>query len=284
MENVMRRVCLVTLMSALLGARLIAGLQDRGTEPAFEVVSIKANPGERVARAAGAPDRFAAEMTLRDLIRFAWELPGFRIAGAPAWAESERFVINAKAPAALAPGELLPMVQRMLRDRFALRTHSESRDMEGYELMLARTDRRLGPMLTPAALDCEPFLTGQRPMKESGVDQDGRPRCSARVSNVDGVVTQHLNGASVSRLITSLENLLGRGVVNRTGLKGPFNLELTFSTDGLNATTRALPAAGSPEGPALFTALEEQLGLRLVPARARIEVFVIDAVERPTPD
>jgi uncharacterized protein (TIGR03435 family) len=279
----MRRFCFVMLAGALLGVQPIAGRQDRGTGPSFEVVSIRPNPGERVARAVGAPDRFVAEMTVRDLIRMAWELPGFRIAGAPAWAETERFVINAKAPGPMAPGEMLVMVQRMLRERFALRTHVEVRDMDGYELVMARADRRLGPKLTAAALDCEPFLTNRQPMKESGVDQDGRPRCAVRASAVDGVVTQHLNGASLSRLITSLENLLGRGVVDRTGLTGPFDLELTFTTEGLNTANRA-PGAGAPEGPALFTALEEQLGLRLAPARASVQIFVIDALDRPTPD
>ena len=280
----MRRVSFATLMCAVLGVRLLAGTQERGGEPAFEVVSVKPNPGERVARVPGAPDRFVAEMTLRDLIRLAWELPGFRIAGTPSWAESERFVINAKAPRAPVPGEMLLMVQRMLRERFALRTHFESRDMEGYELVQVRGDRRRGLSLKPAELDCEPFLTGRRPMKESGVDDNGRLRCAPRVSTVGGVVTQHLTGANLSRLITSLENLLARSVVDRTGLQGSFDLELTFSVEGLNVANRPLPAAGSPEGPAVFTALEEQLGLRLAPARARVEVFVIDAVERPTPN
>ena len=280
----MRRIGVATLMCALLGAPLMAGAQERGGEPAFEVVSIKPNPGERVVRAPGAPDRFVAEMTLRDLIRLAWELPGFRIAGTPSWAASERFVVNAKAPKPLAPGEAPLMVQRMLRERFALRTHVESRDMDGYELVLARGDRRLGPSLKPAELDCEPFLTGRRPMKESGVDDNGRLRCAPRVGTVGSVVTQHLTGANLSRLITSLENLVGRSVVDRTGLQGSFDLELTFSIDGLTVANRPPPAAGSPEGPAVFTALEEQLGLRLAPARARVEVLVIDAVERPTPD
>jgi uncharacterized protein (TIGR03435 family) len=280
----MHRICFATLICALLGARLAAGPQNSGAEPAFEVVSIKPNPGERVARAVGAPDRFVAEMTVRDLIRLAWELPGFRIAGMPSWAESERFVINAKAPGVPAPVEMRLMVQRMLHERFALRTHFESRDMEGYELVLVRGDRRLGPSLKPAELDCEPFLTGRRPMKESGVDDNGRLRCAPRASTVDSVVTQHLKGANLARLITSLENLLARSVVDRTGLQGPFDLELTFSIEGLNVTNRPQPAAGSPEGPAVFTALEEQLGLRLAPARAVVEVFVIDAVERPTPD
>jgi uncharacterized protein (TIGR03435 family) len=284
MEKVMRRICVVMLVGVVLGARLAAGPQDRAAEPAFEVVSVKPNTGERVARAAGPPDRFVAEMTLRDLIRLAWELPGFRIGGAPSWAESERFVINAKAPEVPAPGELRFMLQRMLRERFALRAHFESRNAEGYDLVLARTDRGLGPLLKPAALDCEPFLTGRRPMTESGVDQDGQMRCAARISAAGSIVTQQLNGARLSRLITSLENLLARSVVDKTGLQGSFNLELTFSTEGLSATNRAQTPSGSPEGPALVTALEEQLGLRLVPAPTRIEILVIDAVERPTPD
>jgi uncharacterized protein (TIGR03435 family) len=280
----MRGAWLAVLVSGLLGAPLSAVQQDRGTEPAFEVVSIKPSVGERVARATGAPDRYAADMTLRNLIQMGWELPVFRIAGAPAWAASERFVINAKAPAPLAPGELLPMVRRMVRERFGLRAHVESREMEVYELVLARADRRLGPSLTAAAFDCEPFLSGRRPMKESGVDQNGRPRCLVRLTTREGgAVTQHMAGAGLSRLITSLENLLARGVIDKTGLEGPFDMDLTFTREGLNTASRALPA-GSQEGPALFTALEEQLGLRLVPARASIEVFVIDAVERPTPD
>jgi uncharacterized protein (TIGR03435 family) len=270
-----------------MSASITAGArQAPGSEPAFDVVSIKRNTAEREPRRPTSPDRFQAEMTLRDLIRLAWELPGFRIVGGPPWASADRFVVNAMAAGVQTSGTLRPMLQRMLRERFALRTHMESRELAGYALVRARQDGRLGPSLKQAAIDCEPFLTGRRPMQDSGADQNGQPRCAVRVNRTaGGAVTQFLTGASLSRLTTSLENLLGRSVIDKTGLTGPFDFEFTFTTEGLAVTNQGRPPATSPDdAPAIGTALTEQLGLRLEPERTRVEVLVIDSVEQPAPD
>ena len=97
-------------------------------------------------------------------------------------------------------------------------------------------------------------------------------------------MTETSTGRSLGGLVTSLQNRLGRAVVDKTGLAGSFDIELTFSDEGLAGPSALLAGATRREGPAIFTALQEQLGLRLESSRGPVDVLVIDGAERPTPD
>jgi uncharacterized protein (TIGR03435 family) len=281
-----------TILAAVLGCVVAtpyrsAHGQDAAALPAFEVVSIKPRADDLVLPGRTSPDRFyLTNATVLDLVNYAFDVREYRIVGGPDWIRSEAFEINAKAERVPAPGQMRLMVRRLLEERFALKTHVERRDLPIYELVFARGDRRPGPSLRPATIDCEPFLTGRQPREESPIDADsGMARCSfgASWSTRTGVLTPRLNGVAISRLAAYVESVVGRQVIDRTGLDGRYDIELSY-IDQKMLSLPGFAAQRTGEGPALFTALEEQLGLKLESARGPVDVLVIDGAERPTLD
>jgi len=219
-------------------------------------------------------------VTLQSLVSYSYGMRGFRIIGGPSWMSSSRWEVSAKADRVPTAAEMRGLVRRMLEERFALRTHTETRDMPIYELVLDRQDGRLGPSMTPAAFDCEPFLSGLRPARESPIDPvTGFRRCGTAASPGGGAITVRLNGYSLPRLATFLEPDVERVVLDKTGVTGVFDMVVTYE-DGRNQ----IPGSQPKEAPALFTALQEQLGMRLRSARGPVEVLVIDRAEQPTSD
>jgi uncharacterized protein (TIGR03435 family) len=261
-----------------------AGPLAQGPEPGetFEVASIKPAPKELpLGGAPSSPDRFyRANITLQNLINYAYDMRAFRIIGGPAWISSDRWEVSAKAATALQPSQMARLVRRLLADRFALKVHTETRDLPIYHLVLARADGRLGPQMKPSELDCEPFRTGERSSRESPIDPVTTfPRCGLNFRTGPGVTTARYDGTPTTRLATLLSTTVDRFIVDKTGLSGSFDVELTYQDDRM-----LLPGAQQREAPALFTALQEQLGLRLESARGPVDVLVIDSANRPTPD
>lgn len=256
--------------------------QSASTELRFEAASIKPSPKEpALGIAPNSPDRFSrANITLINLMNYAWDMRAFRIVGGPDWVSTLRWDVSAKAERATPPTEMRLLVQRLLRERFALETHIEAREQQIYELVKVRDDGRLGPNLKPAEFDCEPVYAGQRPRSDVPADaRTGFPRCNTSFLTGSGVTTARLNGHSMARFAVFLQPTLERFVVDKTGLAGSFDVELTYQDERL-----MLPGNKPKEGPALMTALPEQLGLRLQSTRGPVDVLVIDRVERPTPD
>jgi uncharacterized protein (TIGR03435 family) len=144
------------------------------------------------------------------------------------------------------------MLRNLFADRFKLIAHRELRETPVYALVKARADGGLGPRMRRSTVDCEAV------------------RC--RISTNSGRIVK--TGTTISELMRRLSPTVGRPLVDHTSLTGAFDLELQWSPD------RADVAAG----PSVFTALEEQLGLKLDARRAPVEVFVIDRLERPAPD
>ena len=209
------------------------------------------------------------------LIRWAYDLFDFELVGGPDWLDVKRWDISAKAPAPVPRGAMRPLVRRMLADRFALKAHKETRELPIYELVLARSDARLGPKIKRSAVDCTPFLNGLRPMQESPGD-DGLPLCSVGASFSSSLITPRLNGQPLAAgLITILQANLQRRVVDKTGLTGNYDIELSYIDE-----TLFRKGVGTEDGPSLRTALQEQLGMRLESARGPVEVLVIDRAER----
>ncbi|MGH9148645.1 MAG: TIGR03435 family protein, partial [Vicinamibacterales bacterium] len=204
--------------------------------PTFEVASVKPNKsGEPFVRIGNQPGgRFTAtNVPLRLLIRNAYQIQDFQLIGAPDWVSSDRFDIVAKAegdvpPAAPGgpPGPIQFMLRALLAERFNLKTHSERRELPIYALILARSDGKLGAQLRPAAVDCAAVQAGRRGGPPPAPPQPGeRLPCGIRIG------PGQLTGGSMpmSQLATLLAPFVQRVVVDRTGLTGNFDFDLTWT-------------------------------------------------------
>ena len=269
--------------------------QAPADKPKFEVASVRENtnddgkvmfgiqPGGRF-NTVGAP--------LGELIRVAYGVQRTQLVGAPDWTETARYDIVAKAETDIPgsapgspPGPLNFMLQDLLEDRFKLRAHRETREMPVYALRLARTDGKLGERLKPSAIDCAAMRgRGGRMAGPPGPLAPGeRPQCGMRVA------PNHVlaGGVGLTQLTQMLSQFTQRVVVDRTGLSGTFDIDLSFTPERMPQgppPPGAPPLNIDPNGPSLFTALQEQLGLKLESEKAPVAVLVIDHVERPTPD
>ena len=224
--------------------------------PAFEVASVKANTsGTAAASWAGRGSQLIIQnYRLRDIILGANGLRPYELSGGPDWIDSARFDIVARAPDGV-PRDIA-MLRTLLTDRFRLKTHIETRQIPVYALRLARDDRRFGPQLRASTLDC------------------AATRCTASV--LSGKIETH--GYSMRQVAQLLTGNIDRMVIDRTELNGLYDLELAWTADNgaADVVTR--------DAPGLFTALVEQLGLKLQPAVGPVDVLVIDSVQRPTED
>ena len=276
-----------TLMLCLMAGSLTAvPLQAQtpaavGASPAFEVASIRRNnSGSDSASVRGQAGRLAiTNNPLRNIIRNAWGLQGFQIVGGPDWINTERWDIVAKAEGNPPSPQMMAMVQALLADRFKLVVHRETRDMPIYALVFARADHAPGPKMRPSSTDCAAVMTAA--IARGGVPPppDGKVLCGMRVNN--GRI--EMNAETMTNFVRNLSPIAGRSIVNKTGLTGGFDLELTWTPDA--------PAGNAPDatplandGPSLFTAMQEQLGLKLDAQRGPVQVLVIDSAVRPTED
>jgi uncharacterized protein (TIGR03435 family) len=255
--------------------------------PAFEVVSVKPHPPELIQPSmmvAEPGGRFTARnIPLRLLIRTAYQIQDDQIVDAPGWVSSDRFDIAAKAEDGASPADLGPMLQALLADRFKLSVHHETRELSIFELLPARSDGALGPQMKRS--DCVPDINA-RPAPAPG----GPPRCGS-ISNGFGRLT--LSATPIPVMAQFLSPSVNRVVIDRTGLAGNFDVDLTWTPDRLPPRAPGTPpdqvirvngAEIDPNGPSIFTAVREQLGLKLESGKGPVEVLAIDHVEQPSPD
>jgi uncharacterized protein (TIGR03435 family) len=261
-------------------------LAQRGEAPAakleFEVASVKPNnSGDRRSSMQWQPGgRFVAvNLPLLSLVSIGYQVPLYQIEGLPNWVTTTRFDINAKADREPALDERPALLRALLEDRFQVVRRTENRDMPIYAMVLARSDGRLGPGLRPSAVDCDAVnaarVVGQGPVITPGT----RPTCAA----ILGVGSITAGAVPLSTLTGMLSAQLKRMIIDRTGLSGRFDMDLSSSgTD----TPAAAPgtAPGTAERPSLFTALQEQLGLKLEPQRGPSPVTIFERIEMPTED
>jgi uncharacterized protein (TIGR03435 family) len=218
----------------------------------FEVASIKpASPDE--AGISGGDGRNGVlkmwNVTLKRLIRSAYSIPEDQILGGPKWIDELSYDILAKADHPAGGPELLTMLQSLLADRFRLQLHRETRTVSGYTLTVAKG----GIKATPAD-----------PSRHSG-GNGGRGFIDSSASRLSGLTIR-------------LSELLERPVVDMTGDNRKFDFHLTWTPD---ETPRGMDSA-APDGPSLFTALQEQLGLKLESGKVSADVLVVDHAELPT--
>ena len=263
--------CVLTLLCA-------GGFPALAQEARFDAVSIKANrSGEAQIRYETPAGRLTAiNVPLRFFIRRAYDLPDARIVGGPAWLEMERFDIVATLPPDADSDVMRRMMQALLADRFKLSTRREVREMPVYSLVRVRDDT-LGPSLRTSTSVCDPEVP--RMVK-------GRVECGLLLSQGPASASLRGGATTLARVVRILGEFLERPLIDKTDLAATYDLELQFT-----ASRGAIPGAGTPGGlaaaaspdeiPSVFTAVQEQLGLRLVPERAATEVVVIEGVSRP---
>jgi uncharacterized protein (TIGR03435 family) len=253
--------------------------------PAFEVVSVKPNEvvGESgvITGPAASPFR-VVNVTLHAIIRYAYDLRDSQLLDSPDWTRAERFDITATYPTTAtrsADGARL-MLQRALAERFGLRVRRERRELPVYRLVTARGDGRLGRLLVRSDVDCVQWLAdkksqfiGTPPIRPGGA----RPACLI-VAQRNYIVA---GTKPVADLARALESIVSRPVIDATGLAGNFDIELQWtSAPGLDPGS----TTSSDSDVTVFTALQEQLGLKLEPGRAPVDTLVVESVSRPTPN
>jgi uncharacterized protein (TIGR03435 family) len=266
------------------------GLRETPPGPAFEVASIKPSPPSTdqhlVAISQFQPGgRFTAtNVQLRSLIALAYDLVDAPILGGPAWITTDRFEIVAKAEASASIEQIRLMLQALLKERFKLAAHTDTRELPVYTLVIARGDGRLGPKLRAAAVGDCPEATGPggRARARWIAPTEKQPSCGIRI----GIGGKNLEawGVTMAQLSNSLSTSLHQPVHDRTGLTGRFDLDLEWSEQrAARLPTDDAHGISSPDdGVSIFTAVKEQLGLKLEPANGPVEVLVIDSVEHPT--
>lgn len=269
-----------TIVSASLPLLAVAWMFGQASTPplTFEVASIRpsANYDGRIfiqiepgggLRTTGA--------NLRYLLSLAYDVYAFRVSGGPGWIDSDRFDILAKpervaasynttedsrnmtdSQRKTAQEQVRLRLQALLADRFQLVIHRETKEGAVYALVVGKNGAKLQ----------------QADGKEEG-RRGLRPERGQMTGNV----------ASLEMLVTALSNQLGRPVLDRTGLKGNFDFKLEWTPDAAQAAPGAdAPPLPDPSGPSLFTAIQEQLGLRLESQKGPVEMIVIDRVARPS--
>jgi bla regulator protein blaR1 len=248
----------------------------------FDVASIKANSsgenylGIRVVPGGGLR---AVNATLRSLIREAYQVRDFELSGGPAWLDSARYDIEAKGQ--VEPGsqeqtglQIMKMLQALLADRFQLRIHRETKDMPIYALLVAKN----GPKLEASRGVCFDPTAGVPPPPTLPDQSPSRP-CGGFNNS-----SNQMLGASVgmSRFAANLSRFIGRTVVDRTGLNGTFDVALRWTPYEGQAWLPTGPPPPDDSQPSIFSAVQEQLGLRLESQRGPVEVLVIDRAEKPS--
>jgi len=290
----MRRLILMaTACTAFVTPAFLLGPSLGAQAPAntaFEVASVKPNKtGDgRVMLGMQPGGRFTAtNVPLRLLLRQAFNVQDFQLVGGPDWIASDRFDVIAKAPDGVefSADAMRPMLRSLLTERFKLASHNETRDMPIYALMKARPDGKLGPGLTPAAVDC----AGRGRRGGGPAPAPPQPGQKMECGMMIGPGRMNAGGMPMSNLATSLAPQVGRIVMDKTELTGNYDFELTYAPEALGgggapALINGGPVPVDPNAPNLFTALQEQLGLKLDSQRGSVDVVVIDRLEQPVAD
>jgi uncharacterized protein (TIGR03435 family) len=253
----------------------------------FEVASVKPSFNRSVQNVRPLPGRLTADATLQILIQYAYGVQPFQVVGAPAWMQSGRYQIEAKADGNANRARMFLMLQSLLEDRFQLRTHRDTRDLPVYALVAAKGGFRLPPPKEGGCVDstedASPEWAGAGRMAAPGEVEPATVLCgSAGVSlNTAGA---RIQGGKVAmpELVRMLSRVLGRSVIDRTGFTGLFDLQLDFVADETTPAMPPPPPDSGMSGLPIPQALRQQLGLQLESTKGPVEVIVVDHAERPS--
>jgi uncharacterized protein (TIGR03435 family) len=277
-RGLFRRSCSVFLLAWIW--TLAPKAQPAQAETTFDVASVKPNAGGGGRGSLGARPggRFQAEnQTVRSLIQMAYNLQDFQISGGPSWIKSERYDIEAKAEGYPSRRQVEgPMLQALLKDRFQLKLHRETKELPVFGLVAAKGGLRLKP--TKLEGNCAALYE------------------MAKCADIrKGPFTLDVTAIRMDVFIEFLSSIVGRVVIDQTGFQGMSDAHLEFSRDDIAfaGPPGPDPASGGSRGrrgggaeptdrPPISTALQEQLGLRLESTKGPVEVLVVDSVDRPT--
>jgi bla regulator protein BlaR1 len=279
-----RHVTLALVITLAAGAA-VAQEPRPSAEPTFEVASVKPLAANDMRQRGIQPLQpggafRAVGLTVREFVRVAYGVPTAlllaQVTGGPAWADTDRFEIVAKVSNAASRSDpnqqVLNMLRALLTERFKLSLHTELRRMPTYDLLVIAADGSLGARLHHSTETCIPIVA-------TGASTDMNRMCGVRRWG-PGVLGAVGSMAWLAGILSQYPEV-DRVVRDRTNLTGDFNLDLEFLA--LQSTVAGEQTSGDAR-PSLFTALREQLGLKLEPAQGPIDVLVIDHVEKPTPD
>lgn len=234
--------------------------------------------------------RLRAEAALLPfIIQQAYTVRRYQIIGGPDWIGTARYDIEAKADGNATFPQIMLMLQSLLEDRFKLKVHRETRQLPVYELTVTKGGNKLKQ---PTPGGCAAAEINSVPLPPPPPGTVAPPPCGRVFMGMfNGKASLEGGNVSVSELVRVLSNVMGRPVIDKTGISGNFDIHLPFAPD---SSLEGLPGAGAPGGPALpvaadpsagatiFTAIQEELGLKLESTKGPVEVIVIDGAERPT--
>ncbi len=273
--------------------------QSPDAQLAFEVASVRPagpNPEIRIPQmylargGPGTPDPGRinySNVPMRELLRLAYglKLP-YQLSG-PTWMENERYDIVAKVPPGVTRDQFNVMLQNLLVDRFGLVVHREIRELPGYELSIGKGGPKFkeSPPAPPATATVPPENPGEPPRLKTEKDRDGRvqlaPGSAAMFSfGIPGGSRHTARQQPISVLISVLESPLGKPLVDKTGLTGKYDFNLEYASDVSGDAPGGPAYAAGDAPPDLFTALQDQLGLKLEQKKVPVDVLVVDRAEK----
>jgi len=260
------------VMAILVGELPLFSQTPTGPRSSFDVSVIKpSTPGTRDALAIQPGGRFVSNgFSLQALIGLAWHLKGFELSGGDSWTANDRWSIEAKTEEGLVvpawtppniPEEIAIRLRSLLEDRFLLKTHRETRNLPVYRLTVSKNGEKLTDVDPPEAVP--------------------GPQNSSMRAGPGAVI-----GSSVPmiQIVTVLSRLMDRPLIDKTGLTGFYSFNLRFAAESAPRALSGASATSTPptDDPSLFTALQDQLGLKLESAQEPVEVLVIDSARKPT--
>ena len=297
-------------------ASCAAFAQTAENSPAFEVASVKpAAPitgnfirvGMRGGPGSSDPGQITyTNVTVKNVLMNAYGVKGFQISG-PGWLDSERYDIVAKLPRGATKAEFMAMLQNLLAERFKLTLHREKKDLPMYALVVGKNGPKLKESVDdPAPKEGGPADGPAATMGKLTMGRDGFPvlpaaaggRGAMAMTMMNGNARMTANGQTMAGLAEMLSNQLDLPVVDMTGLTGKYDYTLYFAPEGLagmrlpgglppppppGEAGGGMPAANAPDAqsnPNLFTALQEQLGLKLEQRKGPVDLLVIDHLEK----
>jgi uncharacterized protein (TIGR03435 family) len=302
----MRQPVSLLILAVVLFQAITTSAQNQALK--FEVTSVKPNMTGRGGLEDVPPTGRVSftGVTFRTLMNAAYRVQAFQIIGGPAWLAVDRFDVQASPPPDFHPEPVKPcfvalcpetpvqtMMKGLLADRFQLKVHRETRELPVYDLMIAKNGSKLKEVSEPSQAGPG---SGPPPLPPPPPPGTAPPTTAAALPSPPPGVTMGFpfafaaSGIKLRALGIFLEELLGRSVIDKTGLQGFYDLKFVFSREGIPGNGFTPPPAGAGGGaglnasdprPSIFTALQEELGLRLESGKGPVDVLVIDSVAKP---